>query len=109
MAINYIGEESIEEMTRLLLQNDKNIKGHLQDEINKKASSADLEVERKRINLLATLPSGSTTGDAELIDIRTGADGVSYDSAGNAVREQFAKAKTNINTIIPQLQYTFFT
>lgn len=50
-----------------------------------------IEVERARIDNLVKLEEGSTTGDAELQDVRVGADGIIYPTAGEATREQFRK------------------
>lgn len=54
---------------------------------------SDLGVERSRINALTTLADGSTTGDAELTDIRVGYDGTIYECAGEAVRGQARQLK----------------
>jgi hypothetical protein len=46
----------------------------------------ELENQSKRISNLIALPEGSTSGDAELVDIRTGYNGLIHESAGDAVR-----------------------
>ena len=70
------------------------IRGNLAQRVKKSdltrgfISEEDLAVERARIDNLLKLEEGSTTGDAELQDLRVGIDGTAYESAGTAVRTQ---------------------
>lgn len=56
----------------------------------------ELAVERKRINKLTSLGEGSTTGDAELLDMRIGADGRTYDTSGDALRRQVKRLNDHV-------------
>lgn len=80
--------------------------------INSRISSASTAIENEvtaranadvtinaRIDELASLTEGSTTGDAELMDIRVGYNGTIYNSAGDAVRAQVA----DVNTLVSDL------
>ena len=62
---------------------------NLSSQLDTKASQIELEVERKRIDSFTSLSEGSTTGDAELLDARIGADAFVYDNLGSAIRLQF--------------------
>ena len=71
---------------------------YLSDRIDteKAERQAEIAVERARITNLATLEEGSTTGDAELMDIRVGIDGTRYPTAGEAVRGQVRPLDTEV-------------
>lgn len=76
-----------------------------------KAGATDL-LARERISNLAKLAEGSTTGDAELADLRVGADGKTYPNAGDAVRGQVSELKgdlvnnyTDISSELGNYQY----
>lgn len=72
---------------------------NLNSEISR-AKEAD-EILKSRIDTITSLPEGSTTGDAELQDIRVKADGTTATSAGNAVREQFSELKSDLVNLRP--------
>lgn len=55
-----------------------------------------IAVERARVD---NFVSGPTTDNSELIDIRIGADGKNYASAGTAVRRQFSYLADEINAL----------
>ncbi len=59
----------------------------------------DIQTQKARIDSLATLKEGSTTGDAELIDGRVGANGVTYNNIGDAIRAIGSGAAIKDNTI----------
>ena len=61
--------------------------------------SARVDVNSARIDTFTQLTDGSTTGDAELMDIRVAADGEIYPTAGDAVRAQVTTLTDAIDDI----------
>lgn len=61
--------------------------------------SNEVEGLSNRIDNIASLPEGSTTGDAELREIRVGADGTVYDTAAKAVQTQFRDIKDDLSAL----------
>ena len=76
----------------------KNIVGAINEVVSQAKTNAS------RIDTLAKLQDGSTTGDAELQDIRVGADGTKYNTAGEAVRKQIQAAEAQIVPVDDTLQ-----
>lgn len=73
------------------------------------AIETEQSVQSARMDTFTSLPEGSTSGNAELADIRVGADGTTYDTAGNAVRGQISELKSDLVPLIDEgfeIEYT---
>lgn len=78
------------QLTDVLLQAISVYEGQFEQELNAMSS---------RIDAIAQLPAGSTSGDAELIDARIGWKGAVYSSAGAAIRGQVTEAERSLEYI----------
>lgn len=79
-------------------------KAEVKEEANKLSKTSasvntKLAVERARID---NILSGAAADDAELVDVRVGADGVTYASAGTAVRTQLSAKMDAVECVSPK-------
>lgn len=61
--------------------------------------NSKIAILESRMSTFTSLKEGSTTGDAELIDARIGADGTTYPSAGDAMRGQIEQLKEDLGNL----------
>ena len=84
-----VGEKTDEKVNEELVELNARI-----DNIN-----SSLDKERQRINTLATLKDGSTTGDAELIDGRLDDLGITHTNIGTAIRTRISSINKKVNLL----------
>ena len=73
---------------------------NIDEQLDTKAEESNLKTLEVRMDTFTKLAEGSTTGDAELIDGRVGANGVTYSNIGTAIRTQFNITDSNTNAEI---------
>ena len=77
----------------------------LTNKLIEKAEASDLNILTSRVDNLAHLEEGSTTGDAELIDARIGYNGRSYTSLGDGTRRQISGLTKGVNDLLLGKKY----
>ena len=90
--------EIVDESARNDIENLKEIDTNMQTEI---------AVERARISSFVALTEGSTTGDAELMDARIDANGVTHATVGEAIRAQHNEQKAVSKYLSDELQKVY--
>lgn len=74
------------------------IEGQMQEQDQQITDATDrMNTLEARMDTFTNLPNASTAGDAELQDIRIGADGYTYSNAGTAVRAQIDNLREDLH------------
>ena len=102
---NYASNNDL--ITGLALKADSSVVSTLSNQVSN--NTLNIATQTSRIDEIAALPDGSTTADAELIDIRVKADGTTASSAGNAVRGQINELKDILNSYLDKTLVYFGT
>lgn len=105
-AVEYMGEnlESSIEAMLAKYEADGSMDAAVRKTFNKILN--DINALSSRMDTFTTLEEGSTTGDAELLDIRVGADGTVYANAGEAVRNQISNLKSDLSELEYKMENT---
>lgn len=103
--------DSMTDEDKLLVNIDGKLRQIKVDNIPSKIDPKEINELKSRVDNITSLSEGSTTGDAELQDIRVKADGTTAKNAGNAVREQFNELKSDLvdNISIININNSFIT
>ena len=80
------------------IQINKDDIANIRENLPSYAKASDVAIMQSRMDTYTHLANGSTSGDAELADLRIGADGVTYGNAGDAVRTQFNVQRQLVET-----------
>lgn len=92
-------QTDVASLTSAVGQNSQSITKNAQDIAQlaaTKAAQTDMAALAARMDTFTHLEEGSTTGDAELADIRVGYEGTQYETAGAAVRGQVGQLSSEI-------------
>ena len=77
----------------------------INEQLDTKATKTEVDVERKRIDLFTSLPDGSTSGDAELIDARLNDIGEKSSNVGENIRNSLSIIRNNTTINLDKIKF----